>query len=190
MDNMNEVVKYIRERNIQYPDELSIISKWDILQLLIPGLSKDKVQTQKKNYSRLKTDSMLFLSIQTIVRMFLAMIYLEDRPSTPNDKINLRSFKYMIKNKLDEIEDLETELENIKEKNGYIEAEYHHNRIKTLKEDFKRDEEDYKRRIQKLEDTEKFLREKIEKVEERVQAKLDLKYAGWTAPTEEQITYN
>jgi len=191
ISNMNEIVNLIRERNILFPDELAVISKWDILQLLIPGLTKDKVKTQKKNYAKLKTDNLNYLMIDTICRMFIAMVHLEDRPSTPNDKINLRSFKYMIKNKLNEIEDLENELEKVKEKKGYIEEDEHDRQIKTMKQDFKRDEEDYKRRIQKLEDTEKFLREKIEKSEPRIKEQLmtQLKADGWQKVTEE-IAYN
>ena len=193
----HETCKFIHSRNIQFPDELAVINKWDILQLLIPGLTKDKVKTQKKNYAKLKTDNMLFLCIDTIVRMFIAIVYLDNRPETPNDKINLRSFKYMIKNKLDEIDELENELQKIKEKKGYIEEEQYDKEIKSLKQEFKRNEEDYKRRIQKLEDTEKYLREKIEKSEPRIKEQLmmKLKADGWQKVEEQKedreiVAYN
>ena len=88
----------------------------------------------------------------------------------------------MIRMKVDELEELETEIENLKEKNGYILEEEHDNEIKKLKQDFKFKEEEYKRQIEKLENTEKYLREKIEKVEPRIEAKLQMKYAGWTPP--------
>lgn len=188
---INEIIESINNSNIQFPEELTNISKWEILQILIPGLTKEKANNQKKNYGRLKDDSMLKMCVESIVRLFIAIVYLEDRPSTPNDKINLRSFKYMIKNKLDEIDDLENELEKVKEKKGYIEEDDHKRQIKTMKEESKRNEEDYKRRIQKLEDTEKFLREKIEKAEPRIKEQLmtQLKADGWQKVTEE-IAYN
>ena len=180
--SLNELVENIEMKNIQTPDELAVVNKWDILMLLIPGLTKDKVKTQKKNYARLKTDNLLFLCIDTICKLFLDMVFLDSRPLMPDDRISLRSFKHMIRMKVDELEELETEIENLKEKNGYILEEEHDNEIKKLKQDFKFKEEEYKRQIEKLENTEKYLREKIEKVEPRIEAKLQMKYAGWTPP--------
>ena len=180
--SLNEVVENIKSKNIQSIDELAVVNKWDILMLLIPGLTKEKVKTQKKNYARLKTDNLLFLCIDTICKLFLDMIYLDARPLLPDDRISLRSFKHMIRYKVDELEELEEELEKLKEAKGYMLEEDHNKEMKTLKNDFKVKEEEYKRQIQKLEDTEKFLREKIEKVEPRIEAKLEMKYAGWTPP--------
>lgn len=185
--SLNEVIANVKEKNIQLPDELSVVNKWDILLLLVPGLTKDKVTTQKKNYSKLKKDNMLFLCIDTIVRMFLDMIYLDSRPDMPHDRIGLRSFKYLIKNKIDEFEDLEEEFINLKEGKGYMLQQEHNEEIRMLNNNFKNKEEEYKNRIQKLENTEIYLREKIEKVEERIEAKLEMKYKGWApTATEEQ----
>jgi len=164
--SLNEVVENIKMKNIQSPDELGVVNKWDILMLLIPGLTKDKVKTQKKNYARLKTDNLLFLCIDTICKLFLDMVFLDARPLMPEDRISLRSFKHMIKMKVNEVEELEEEIENLKEKNGYILEEDHNNEIKTLKKDFKFKEEEYIRQIRKLEDNDKFLRDKMKRQDE------------------------
>ena len=63
--SLNQVLENIKEKNIQCPDELAVVNKWDILMLLVPGLTKQKVKVQKKNYARLKTDNMLYLCIDT-----------------------------------------------------------------------------------------------------------------------------
>tara|TARA_R110001592_G_scaffold34342_4_gene117941 strand:- start:4 stop:564 length:561 start_codon:yes stop_codon:yes gene_type:complete len=180
--SLNEVVENIKARSIQSPDELAVVNKWDILMLLCPGLTKDKVKTQKKNYSKLKTDNMLFLCIDTICKLFLDMIYLDSRPDMPNDRISLRSFKHMIRMKVDELDELESELEKVKEGKGYILEEEHDKEIKTMKQEFKFQKEEYEKKINKLENTENYLREKIDKVEERVEKKLEMKYAGWKPP--------
>lgn len=181
--DLKDVVENIKTKNIELPDELAVVNKWDILMLLVPGLTKDKVRTQKKNYSKLKPDNMLFLCIDTICRMFLDMVYLDSRPDMPHDRIGVRSFKHMVRMKINEIEELEEELDKVKEGKGYILEEEHNEEIKNLKNDFKFKEEEYKRQIQKLEDNDKFLREKIEKSEPRIRKQVEMKYAGWTPPS-------
>ena len=52
--SLNELVENIEMKNIQTPDELAVVNKWDILMLLIPGLTKDKVKTQKKELCPIK----------------------------------------------------------------------------------------------------------------------------------------
>ena len=182
--SLNEVVENIKARSIQSPDELAVVNKWDILMLLVPGLTKDKVKTQKKNYSKLKTDNMLFLCIDTICKLFLDMIYLDSRPDMPNDRISLRSFKHMIRMKVDELDELESELEKVKEGKGYILEEEHDKEIKTMKQEFKFQKEDYEKKIDKLEYNDTFLRERIEKSEPRIreQVIMKLRAEGWTPP--------
>ena len=107
----NELVATLRERNIQTPDELSCVIKWDILMLLIPGLTQEKVKNQKKNYAKLKVDSMLYRCIDTICQLFIDMVYLDARPDMPNDRISLRSFKHMIRMRVNEVEEVQTELD-------------------------------------------------------------------------------
>ena len=182
--SLNEVVENIKVKSVKLPDELSAINKWDILMLLVPGLTKDKATNQRKNYGRLKPDSMLFLCIDTICRLFLDMIYLDSRPEMPNDRISLRSFKHMIRMKVDELDELENELEKVKEGKGYILEEEHDKEIKTLKKEFKFQKEEYERQIRKLEDNDTFLRDRIEKSEPRIrdQVIMKLRAEGWTPP--------
>jgi hypothetical protein len=45
---LNDMVENIKEKNIQTPDELAVINKWDILMLLVPDLTKEKVKTRKR----------------------------------------------------------------------------------------------------------------------------------------------
>ena len=56
----------------------------------------------------------------------------------PNDKVGIRSFKYLIRNKLEEIEELENELEKVKEAKGMISLEDHNEEIKELKKSLKK----------------------------------------------------
>ena len=98
---------------------------------------EEKVKNQKKNYSKLKSDSMLYLCIDTICRMFLAMVYLESRPEMPNDRVGLRSFKHLVKGKIDEMEELEDELEKVKEGKGMIAIEEHNSEMDSLRKQIK-----------------------------------------------------
>lgn len=159
---LNDVVENIRAKSIQLPEELSVVNRWDILMLLIPGLTKEKVKTQKKNFSRLSPDSMLFLCIDTICRMFLNIVYLDSRPEMPNDRVGLRSFKYLIKNKLEEIEELENELEKVKEAKGMISLEDHNEEVKEFKKIIKEKDNEIQRLENKLISERKFAKEKEE----------------------------
>ena len=164
--SLNEVVENIKGKNIQTPDELAVINKWDILMLLVPNLTKEKVKNQKKNYSKLKTDSMLYLCIDTICRMFLAMVYLESRPEMPNDRIGLRSFKHLIRNKIDEIEELQDELEKVKEGKGMIAIEEHNSEMDSLRKQIKIQGETIEDLEFKLKEQRKFFEDKMKKQDE------------------------
>ena len=164
--SLNQVVENINEKNIQTPDELAVINKWDILMLLVPNLTKEKVKNQKKNYGKLKTDSMLYLCIDTICRMFLDMVYLESRPEMPNDRVGLRSFKHLIRNKIDEIEELEDELEKVKEGKGMIRLEEHNSEMDSLRNQIKIQGETIEDLEFKLKEQRKFFEDKMNKQDE------------------------
>ena len=164
--SLNEVLENIKLKNIQTPDELAVINKWDILMLLVPDLTKEKVKTQKKNYARLKTDNMLYMCIDTICRMFLDMVYLDSRPEMPNDRIGLRSFKHLIKNKLDELEELEEELEKVKEGKGMIAIEEHNSEMDSLRKQIKIQGETIEDLEFKLKEQRKFFEDKMKKQDE------------------------
>ena len=163
---LNELLETIKVKNIQTPDELSVINKWDILMLLVPNLTKEKVKNQKKNYSKLKNDSMLYLCIDTIVRMFLDIVYLESRPEMPNDRIGLRSYKHLIRNKIDELEELEDELEKVKEGKGMIKLEEHNSEMDSLRNQIKIQGETIENLEFKLKEQRKFFEDKMNKQDE------------------------
>jgi len=160
------MVENIKGKNIQTPDELSVINKWDILMLLVPNLTNEKVKNQKKNYAKLKNDSMLYMCIDTICRMFLAMVYLDSRPEMPNDRVGLRSFKFLIKNKLEEIEELEDELEKVKEGKGMIRLEEHNSEMDSLRNQIKIQGETIENLEFKLKEQRKFFEDKMNKQDE------------------------
>ncbi len=164
--SLNEVVENIKARSIQSPDELAVVNKWDILMLLVPDLTKEKVKNQKKNYGRLAPNSMLYLCIDTIVRMFIDIVYLESRPEMPNDRIGLRSFKYLIKNKIDEIEELQDELEKVKEGKGMIPIEEHNNEMNSLRKQIKIQGENIEDLEFKIKEQRKFFEDKMNKQDE------------------------
>ena len=135
---LSVIVENCKIKNIQLPEELSNIGKWDILQLLIPGLTKAKAKTQLKNYSRLDSNSMLFMCIDTLVRMFLTMCFLDGRKDTDEGQVKTRTFKYLIANKLEEIDELEKELNKIKAGKGVIDKKEHDSEIKELNKEIER----------------------------------------------------
>ena len=162
----SKMINTIGRKKVQSPDELTITDKWDILMLLVPDLTKEKVKTQKKNYARLGSNSMLYLCINTIVRMFIDIVYLESRPEMPNDRIGLRSFKHLIRNKIDEIEELQDELEKVKEGKGMIAIEEHNSEMDSLRKQIKIQGETIEDLEFKLKEQRKFFEDKMKKQDE------------------------
>ena len=157
-----QMIQTIARKKVRVPEELGITDRWDIMRVLIPGLTKEKVKNQKKNYAKLSPDSMLFLCIDTIVRIFIDIIYLESRPEMPDDRIGIRSFKYLIRNKLEEIEELENELEKVKEGKGMISEEDHNEEVKEFKKIIKEKDNEIQRLENKIISERKFAKEKEE----------------------------
>ena len=170
---LNDMVENIKVKNIQTPDELSVINKWDILMLLVPNLTKEKVKNQKKNYAKLNNDSMLYMCIDTICRMFLDMVYLDSRPEMPNDRVGLRSFKHLIRNKISEIEELEDELEKVKEGKGMIKLEEHNSIVKELNKKINDKDNELQRLENKLISERKFAKDKEEYNESRLRKQIE-----------------
>ena len=169
----SKMINTIGRKKVQSPDELTITDKWDILMLLVPELTKEKVKTQKKNYARLRANSMLYLCIDTIVRMFIDIVYLESRPEMPNDRIGLRSFKHLIRNKISEIEELEDELEKVKEGKGMIKLEEHNSIVKELNKKIMDKDNEIQRVENKLISERKFAKDKEEYNESRLRKQIE-----------------
>lgn len=169
----SKMIHTIGRKKVQAPDELTITDKWDILMLLVPELTKEKVKNQKKNYAKLGTNSMLYLCIDTIVRMFIDIVYLESRPEMPNDRIGLRSFKHLIRNKISEIEELEDELEKVKEGKGMIKLEEHNSIVKELNKKINDKDNEIQRVENKLISERKFAKDKEEYNESRLRKQIE-----------------
>mgnify|MGYP003154499893 CR=1 FL=1 len=158
------------------PDELATINKWEILQILIPGLTNGKVKTQMKNYGKLKTDNMLFMCIDTIVRMFLTICYLDDRENTDTGQIKTRSFKHLVKMKIEEIEELEKELYKVKNDKGVVNKADHKREIKELTKEVERLTEENEKHSDRLKQQEEFYKEKWIKRELMLRKQIEFEF--------------
>tara|TARA_Y100001972_G_C7635067_1_gene318812 strand:- start:133 stop:678 length:546 start_codon:yes stop_codon:yes gene_type:complete len=166
----------IKERNVRIPEELMNISKWDILRAVMPKLTKEKAQTQLKNYSRLKPDHMLFMCIDTIVNMFLIMCWDDDRKNTDNQYVKTRTFRQLIKNKVEDYEDIQKEYDDLVEEKGFIQEKEHNEMVKELRKENKRLQEENDKHSARLKQQEEYYKEKLNAVEDRVRAKLELEF--------------
>jgi hypothetical protein len=172
----SELVEMIKQRKFQHPDELANILKWDILRVLIPDLTKDKARTQMKNYSRLKTDSMLFMCIDTIVNMFLIMCWDDDRKNTDNQYVKTRTFRQLIKNKVEDYEDIQKEYDDLVEEKGFIQEKEHNEIVRELNREIKRLTQETEKHSARLKQQEEYYKEKINSVEDRIRAKLEIEF--------------
>jgi predicted RNase H-like nuclease (RuvC/YqgF family) len=94
------------------------------------------------------------------------MVYLESRPEMPNDRVGLRSFKHLIRNKIDEIEELEDELQKVKEGKGMIPIEEHNSGMDSLRKQIKIQAENIEDLEFKLKEQRKFFEDKMNKQDE------------------------
>jgi len=170
------LISMIKQRKFQHPDELANILKWNILRVLIPGLTKEKAQTQMKNYSRLKTDSMLFMCIETIINMFLTMVYNDDRKNTDNQYVKTRTFRQLIKNKVEDFEDIQKEYDDLIEEKGFVKEKDYNEMVREQNKEIKRLTQENEKHSARLKQQEEYYKEKLNAVEDRVRAKLEMEF--------------
>ena len=172
----SELIEMIKNRSIKLPEELSVISKWNILQVLIPTLTKDKVKNQKKNYCKLSEDSMLFMCIETIVNLFLFIVWDDGRQNTDPQYVKTRTFHRLIKNVIEENQDLEKEIEKIKEEKGMVDEKYHDEVVREQNKEIKRLTQENEKHSDRLKQQEEFYKDKLLSVEPRLRAKIEMEF--------------
>ena len=172
----SELISMIKERNVQLPEELMNISKWDILRVVMPKLTKEKAQTQLKNYSRLKPDHMLFMCIDTIVNMFLTMVWDDDRQNTDNQYVKTRTFRQLIRNKVEDYEDIQKEYDDLIEEKGFVKEKDYNEMVREQNKEIKRLTQENEKHSARLKQQEEYYKEKLNAVEDRVRAKLEMEF--------------
>jgi hypothetical protein len=172
----SELVEMIKDRDIKLPEDLMVISKWNILQVLIPNLTKEKIKNQKKNYAKLAPESMLHKTIECVIRMFLFIVYDDGRKDLDTQVLKTRTFHQLIKNKIEECEELEEELENIKDEKGFVKEEDYDDLKRETNKEIKRLTEENEKHSARLKQQEEYYKEKLNAVEDRVRAKLEMEF--------------
>jgi len=184
MNDQEKIIRSILKQSSDRTKPVKKVFKFNLLKLITKQTEdqQSKIKNAIDNEKRWSDDCIQKIAMNSLQDLFFNVIdNVKVEKFTPGEYyIAEKHIETILNGYFETKKDLEEEIEILREDS--ITNEEHNNEIKNLKKEFNMKEEDYKRRIQKLEDTEKYLREKIEKVEERVQAKLDVKYAGWTPP--------
>ena len=168
-----EMIDEFKEKNITDMDQICITRKWDLMLLLVPGLTKSKMLNQKKNYGKLKSDNMLFMCIEALCQMFLVMVYFDGRPNTDSGQVKTRTFGRLIKMKCDEFNELERELEEIKNNTGVIQEADHDKIVRELNKELKLAAADNELWSDKLINQERMYKEKLQNQQERYTKTID-----------------
>ena len=142
----------------------------------MPKLTKEKAQTQLKNYSRLKPDHMLFMCIDTIVNMFLTMVWDDDRKNTDNQYVKTRTFRQLIKNKVEDFEDIQKEYDDLIEEKGFVKEQEYNEVVREQNKEIKRLTQENEKHSARLKQQEEYYKEKLNAVEDRVRAKLEMEF--------------
>jgi len=173
---LNRALKKIRKSD-NYPDYhnfLNTSQKYKLISLFIDPKHRKTVKSAAKNHHQLKRDKMNYLLIEAIINLFIQICKLTDDPLAPWEKSNRMSpgaFKRLIEGRDADYEELQEELEKLKEKNlkGYIKEDIYDK----YKEEKKLEIKEYQKQTEKyklkLEEQEKYYKEKLEKVTERHQ---------------------
>ena len=143
-----------------------------LIQLLCPECPTKAIQNAKKNHSTKKADNILYHLVKLTPRLFFAALHYTDYELTGQEckitskcgpkKARTNRFNRLVKRNLEYIEELEDELERIKEANGYMLEAEHLSAVKALKQE--RDEE-----VSGLEDRIKYLEGRAEFRDQKLQ---------------------
>ena len=172
----SELVEMIKDRDYKLPEELMVISKWNILQVLIPNLTKEKIKNQKKNYAKLSPESMLHKTIDCVIRMFLFIVWDDGRKDLDTQILKTRTFHQLIKNKIEDCEELEDELQNIKDEKGYVNERDYDDLKRESNKEIKRLTEENDKHSARLKQQEEYYKEKMLSIEPRLRAKIEMEF--------------
>jgi Ran GTPase-activating protein (RanGAP) involved in mRNA processing and transport len=86
--------------------------------------------------------------------MFIFIVYDDGREELDNQILKTRTFKHLIKNRIEECEDLEKEIEKIKEEKGMVDEKYHDEVVREQNKEIKRLTQENERNSDRLKEKE------------------------------------
>ncbi len=155
--------------------KIKIRDKYRIISLFVDPQHRKTIKSQEKNHSTLKKDKMTYLVSEAFIKLFLSVCKLYGNPINikPEDqqRMNPAAFRRLIEGHEEEMEMLEDKVERLEAKNlqGYMLTSEHNKMVSFYKEEIRDFEDRLIAHQRRLEDQEKYYKEKLEKVTERHQ---------------------
>ena len=184
MTDTERIIKSIFKPSLDRTKPVKKVFKFNLLKLIAKQTPEQqtKISNAIDNQKRWDENSIQNISMNTLQDLFFNIIdNVKVEKFTPGEYyIAEKHIETILSGYFESKQELEEEIETLREDS--IPNKEHDEEIKTMKQEFKFQKEEYEKKINKLENTENYLREKIDKVEERVEKKLEMKYAGWKPP--------
>lgn len=178
-----------------YDMKIKTIDKFRMLSLFIGKEHQKTLWNARGNYSRLKKDNLNYLMIEAFTKLFISVCKLNACPLNEweyNSKLSNGAFKRMCEHKLAEIDELQEEVEKLQEKNlkGYM-LESDHEKLMDKKTNECNEYKDQVSKLErKLEEQEKYYKEKLNKVNQRHQKSQEHLSKQIQEQTKEVINYD
>jgi len=146
--------------------KITVADKYRIMCLFIPHEHHNIVMNARKNHSSLNKKNMNYLLGEALVKLFLSVCKINSDPLKEHEirsVVSVGAFRRLIHGTLADIDELYEEIDNLKSKNmfGYIKEEDHNKEINKVIESTKPIIEENKKLKQKLEEQEKYYKEKL-----------------------------
>ena len=126
---------------------------YTLIQLLCPKCPPKVIKNAKKNHSSKKADNILFHLVRAVPRLFIASLHYTEKEREEEPRFRFRSryrtFHDRLKEHTKEIEELYSEMEDVKEGKGMMNKSEHDDEIKELKQKHSDEMDAIKRKLNK-----------------------------------------
>jgi hypothetical protein len=133
-------------------------------------LLNDKMTPEKAEYFRsqmsrasgreYKSDGIISILSESLINVFLSALKPEETDSGP--RYRMKSLKTLLNGYIEDQQELEQQLENIKQEKGYITASEHKEELEDLEDQYREKNNDLKRECDKSDTRIQFLEEKYQ----------------------------
>ena len=165
--NLHDLESFCHYCKTKYPHDKAM-SKVDasiLLLLLNDKMTKEKAEYFRSQMSRAsgreyKSDGMISILSETLINVFIAGLNPEESDS--GARYRMKSLKTLLNGYVEDQQELEQQLENIKEGKGYITASEHKEELQDLEDQYREKFNDLRSQVDKSDARIEFLEDKYQ----------------------------
>eukprot|EP01045_Picozoa_sp_COSAG04_P007578 COSAG04_NODE_399_length_14959_cov_28.238730_7_plen_226_part_00 len=156
-------VRRIQSSNVTCVDYMAQIDRYKLIGMLCPKMDQKVIKHARSNHSKLREGLLTWHMVEMLPRLFLAGLGAHTVDRHEDYRFRMRSLKHLLKDWMEERDELETQLEEARDDSGYMTKD----EIKDMKQEHRQEVRTLKEQIQTQAQHIKWLEEKQESAAKR-----------------------